>query len=206
MSHDTILSNAVRKAIEESNTTVLCVLCTSSESEIFTSCRSDNKPGERHDVHAEEVFLNQADNKDFSQITSLYIKNSPCVNCSKKLIEAFKGSRNKPTIYIGRIYNLEDANDRNGLESLLMEGFKMEVWEEVNKALQSKEWPESEQIDEEKRNNTRAKRTHEYLQKLKQDYLGNLARECIGQLKSCNDESWKQKIVRIIRNAISMKK
>ena len=62
---------------------------------------------------------------------TIWIKNSPCARCSKVLINFFSNNR-KPKIYFGRIYRLDDDEDREGLIDLLQNGFELEVWETLH--------------------------------------------------------------------------
>ena len=38
----------------------------------------------------------------------------------------------KPTIYVGRIWHLNDKNDDQGLINLMKAGFKIKVWETLH--------------------------------------------------------------------------
>lgn len=149
-------------ASAEKSTTILWT----NKGDTYRSYHSSGKPGEKHDVHAEMSFLNQVETLE--GITDMFIKNSPCSKCSRELIARFASYHKKPRIYVGRIYNLEDEEDRRGLKELLKEGFELKVWEELNLMLQNKEWPQDE-VDEEKRNNIRSKNTHRYLKELKSE-------------------------------------
>lgn len=81
-------------------------------------------------------------------ITALWIKNTPCANCSKALVEYFK-NHDKPTLYVGQIWHLSDRDDDQGLVNLIKAGFKIKVWEKLHNIIH--------------RSNTR---TAEYLQRL----------------------------------------
>ena len=79
---------------------------------------------------AEIVFIKDTPNPE--DITGLWITNSPCYNCAQHLIKHFKSCRKKPDIFIGNIYQQEKEkmkkNDE-GLQDLMKEGFKIQVWE-----------------------------------------------------------------------------
>ena len=80
--------------------------------------------------HAEIVFIKDTPNPE--DITGLWITNSPCYNCAQHLIKHFKSCHPKPDIFIGNIYQQEKEkmkkNDE-GLQDLMKEGFKIQVWE-----------------------------------------------------------------------------
>ena len=149
---------AVEIALKERHTTVLLT----SEGKIYYSYCSNDKLQE-HDVHAERVFLKESNN--LKSISYLYIKNSPCAECSSVLIKSYKMYPDKPKIYIGRIYNLDNTKDKEGLKHLLLEGFEIEVWKSLNEKLKCQKL--NGEVREEKKNNIRAKMTSIYLQDLK---------------------------------------
>lgn len=145
---------AVEQAVSLRHTTVLLT----SEGKIYYSCYSSNDLKlDKHDKHAEKVLLEEP-NETLRNITYLYIKNSPCAECSSLLIQYYRAYSRKPKIYIGRIYNLEDTNDKEGLKKLLVEGFEILVWEELNERLKNR-------VPNDKKE--RAKYTNNYLKKLK---------------------------------------
>ena len=76
-------------------------------------------------LHAEVLFTRDTLP---CNIHTIWIKNSPCAKCSKVLITFFHKIR-KPKIYFGRIYQLDDEEDCEGLIDLLQNGFELEVWE-----------------------------------------------------------------------------
>ena len=76
------------------------------------------------------MFIKDRSNNP-NHITTLWIKNSPCADCSRALIEYFNHYR-KPTIYVGRIWHLNDRNDDQGLINLMRAGFKIKVWETLH--------------------------------------------------------------------------
>ena len=75
------------------------------------------------------MFINDISNNP-DHITTLWIKNSPCADCSRELIEYFE-NHHKPTIYVGKIWHFDDKNDR-GLINLMKAGFKIKVWETLH--------------------------------------------------------------------------
>lgn len=75
--------------------------------------------------HAEKVFIRRTSASD---INSIWIKNSPCADCSRRLINYFSMRFTKPTIYIGKIWDGDDSNNRQGLKNMIMKGFTLEVW------------------------------------------------------------------------------
>ena len=77
-----------------------------------------NKP---EGVHAEILFIR--DNQSSSQITALWLKDSPCRHCSERLITHFKYN-SKPKIFIGTI-----PSNTEGITALNKEGFKICSWE-----------------------------------------------------------------------------
>ena len=65
----------------------------------------------------------------FIDIHGIWIKNSPCRDCSSCLIDHFSMRCTKPTIYIGKIWEGDNEDNRQGLENLRMEGFTLQVWD-----------------------------------------------------------------------------
>ncbi|XP_019849039.1 PREDICTED: uncharacterized protein LOC109580384 [Amphimedon queenslandica] len=84
-------------------------------------------------THAEIQFI--SDNQNPKTVTDLWIKNSPCASCSQSLIQYFKDCPKKPTIYIGRIWHLNDSFDDQGLIDIIEAGFTLSVWGELNALL-----------------------------------------------------------------------
>ena len=76
------------------------------------------------------MFIKDRSNNP-NHITTLWIKNSPCADCSRALIEYFNHYR-KPTIYVGRIWHLNDRNDDQGLINLMRADFKIKVWKTLH--------------------------------------------------------------------------
>ena len=75
------------------------------------------------------MFINDISNNP-DHITTLWIKNSPCADCSRALLEYFE-NHHKPTIYVGKIWRYDDKNDC-GLINLMKAGFEIKVWETLN--------------------------------------------------------------------------
>ena len=96
--------------------------------------------------HAEAKFC-----KDISvpvraeSIDKIWIKNSPCANCSQKLLNCFKGIRKKPEILIGRIYRLDDKDDFKEMKNLYANGFEVRTWNEFLMHSDSDKQPEQTQ-------------------------------------------------------------
>ena len=86
-----------------------------------------NTPGGKH---AEILFITSK--KQPLHISTMKIKNSPCHNCSTELINHFRHRHQKPTIFVGRIWHLDDLSDREGLQQLLKKGFKIRVWQTLH--------------------------------------------------------------------------
>ena len=83
---------------------------------------------ERHQQHAEKIFVHTT-SVSASDIHSIWIKNSPCADCSRLLIDHFSMTDSKPTIYIGKIWDGDDGDNRQGLRNLIIEGFMLKVWD-----------------------------------------------------------------------------
>ena len=79
-----------------------------------------------------EVVLASTKEANARDITRMWIKNSPCSKCTKVLSKFFVNTVHKPVIYVGSIYEPDDKEDRDGLLSLLREGFRIEVWNTMN--------------------------------------------------------------------------
>ena len=78
--------------------------------------------------HAERVMIRRTPTAA-NNIDSIWIKNSPCADCSSCLIRHFSMTDSKPTIYIGKIWEGDNEDNRQGLENLRMEGFTLQVWD-----------------------------------------------------------------------------
>ena len=78
--------------------------------------------------HAEEVFIRKTRN-DIWWIDTIWIKNSPCRGCADKLIQHFDSKTNKPTLYIGKIWQGDKTANREGLDEMKAKGFHLKVWE-----------------------------------------------------------------------------
>ena len=83
---------------------------------------------ERRQQHAEKIFV-RTTSIPASNIRSIWIKNSPCADCSSLLINHFSMTDMKPTIYIGKIWDGDDSNNRQGLRNMIIEGFVLKVWD-----------------------------------------------------------------------------
>ena len=86
-----------------------------------------NTPGGKH---AEILFITSK--KQPLHISTMRITNSPCQNCSTELINHFYHQRQKPAIFVGRIWHLDDPNHREGLRQLLINGFDIRVWQTLH--------------------------------------------------------------------------
>ena len=77
--------------------------------------------------HAEEVFLEKGVTGEGDE---LYFKNSPCENCTNKLIEHYGQITIKPTIYIGKIWKPQISyyNAKTELRKLKKNGFRLKTW------------------------------------------------------------------------------
>ena len=78
--------------------------------------------------HAEKVFIRKTRN-DTRWIDTIWIKNSPCRSCADKLIQHFASKIYKPTLYIGKIWQGDETANREGLDEMKANGFRLEVWE-----------------------------------------------------------------------------
>ena len=78
--------------------------------------------------HAEEVFIRKTRN-DIWWIDTIWIKNSPCRGCADKLIQHFDSKIDKPTLYIGKIWEGDETANREGLKQMKAIGFRLKVWE-----------------------------------------------------------------------------
>ena len=83
--------------------------------------RSESNPSK----HAEVILTRKTQARN---ITKIWIKNSPCAQCSRVLIQFFNNCR-KPIIYVGRIYRPDNQEDHEGLMNLVQQGFELNVWE-----------------------------------------------------------------------------
>lgn len=97
--------------------------------------RSTREQQHAEAVHAEVVFKNilLKNKEDLNSITEVWLSNSPCANCSKELLDLYKDSSHKPTIYIGHIYKLQNHYNKKEMVNMARAGFKLEIWEEFSK-------------------------------------------------------------------------
>ena len=116
---------------------------------VTNECKLYRSQRVRPFLHAEVLFTK--DTLPYN-IHTIWIKNSPCAKCSKVLITFFHKTQ-KPKIYFGRIYRLDDEEDREGLINLLQNGFELEVWETLHTLM----YP------------IRSKTTQKYLREVKQE-------------------------------------
>ena len=82
--------------------------------------------------HVERVFMERATAKNISDI---WIKCSPCVVYSHKLIKYFSSCKDKPTIYFANIWRPGNMDDKEGLTELTEEGFKIKEWTKLKKRM-----------------------------------------------------------------------
>lgn len=82
-------------------------------------------------LHAEALMM-----KRFKpgNIMEIHIKNSPCSDCARKLIDYFWYVP-KPTIYVGRIWRLKNHLDRLWLKKMIHQGFRIKVWSKLHAAM-----------------------------------------------------------------------
>ena len=100
-------------------------------------------------THAEFIFTRKT---QAHNITEIWIKNSPCAQCSQVLIQFFKNCRKKPIIYVGRIYRPDNQEDNEGLMNLVQQGFELKVWETLHTMMYG----------------SYSRKTHNYLRDVKQ--------------------------------------
>lgn len=81
--------------------------------------------GEDANEHAEMVMMK--DNQ-LSDISKIYIRNTPCYDCSTEMITFYK--KRKPTIYIGKIWKGNSEKNDEGLMKLIKSGFTLRGWRE----------------------------------------------------------------------------
>ena len=78
--------------------------------------------------HAERVMIHTTPISP-NNIHSIWIKNSPCGDCSSFLINHFSTTHTKPTIYIGKIWEGDNRYNCQGLRNMIMELFTLQVWD-----------------------------------------------------------------------------
>ena len=76
------------------------------------------------------MFINDPLNKP-NHTKALWIKNSPCADCSRALYKYFN-HYHKPIIYVGQVWRLRNRNDNEGLKNLMKAGFEIKVWETLH--------------------------------------------------------------------------
>lgn len=107
-----------------------------SNEEDFDHLRTDTGKLYRNSFfhHTVEVFINNT--TDPRGISKIWLKRSPCVNCSHKLISFYKYIERKPTLYIGQVSRSSTTRDREGMKQLLQNGFKLRTWTRLYRLLQ----------------------------------------------------------------------
>ncbi len=123
----------VQQACEEKDNNHLLT----SRNDIFSS------KGNEH-VIEQLVKEYKSDKRIAKDITSIWIKWSPCSACSTKLMNFFKKTELKPTLYIAEIYRQEDYEDRENMKDLLEKGFQLEVWRTLKNKMHGKKDNETE--------------------------------------------------------------
>lgn len=78
--------------------------------------------------HAMEVFV--LDTQDPESIIKIWIKESPCQRCCKRIVKLYRDCPIKPLLYIGLI-----NSDKEGLKVLVRNGFKLKVWTKLHERL-----------------------------------------------------------------------
>ena len=85
--------------------------------------------------HAEIMFTEQK-LRPKSTVRYIEVTNSPCLACANALVTYFQNIRTKPTIYVGRIYGLNEGKPSvGGLHVLKEAKFPLAVWQGANKIL-----------------------------------------------------------------------
>lgn len=75
--------------------------------------------------HAVDLFVN--DTKNPQAITRIWIKNTPCSRCCKKMVNLYSHCTTRPSIYIG--HNNEEYE---GMKVLMRNGFRLKAWTKVH--------------------------------------------------------------------------
>ena len=68
--------------------------------------------------------------------------------CAAKLIDHFRAVKRKPTVHLGQIVDAGCEANKQGLVKLAKAGFRLSVWKELQKLLQSQENAESQELME----------------------------------------------------------
>ncbi len=123
----------VQQACEEKDNNHLLT----SRNDIFSS------KGNEH-VIEQLVKEYKSDKKIAKDITSIWIKWSPCSACSPKLMNFFNKTEPKPTLYIAEIYRQENDEDKENMKLLHKVGFQLEVWQRLKNRMHGKKDNETE--------------------------------------------------------------
>ncbi len=123
----------VQQACEEKDNNHLFT----SRNDIFSSKRDEH-------VIEQLVEKYKSDKSIAKDITSIWIKWSPCSACSTKLMNFFDKTESKPTLYIAEIYRKKNYEDKENMKDLLEKGFQLEVWRTLKNRMYGKKDNETE--------------------------------------------------------------
>ena len=134
-------NNSLRQQEQQSNTSSTQSQHIREEhEEELTSFFRDNNKNLQDAVHCNSKAYNSikmfCDSLHHSEAKIIWISNSPNRNEADQLIHVFEQYDDKPVIYIGRVYNYT-SDDRQGLKELVKAGFKLRVWENVSRKIQT---------------------------------------------------------------------
>jgi hypothetical protein len=65
---------------------------------------------------------------EVNNIQHVHVIKYPSHSCAKELIDIFRGTQNKPTIYIENVHWRMNEMDKEGLRKLIRYGFNLEAW------------------------------------------------------------------------------
>ncbi len=98
--------------------------------------------------HSEAQFI-ESNSASLGNFPNLWINNSPCTACAKKLIDAYAGVTPKPTIHAAHFYRGKDSNKKpidreivlQCLAKMVASGIKLEAfdWKEYQKLVSNLE-------------------------------------------------------------------
>jgi hypothetical protein len=78
-------------------------------------------------IHCTQI-LYRIEHTEVNNIQHVHVIGYPSHSCAEELIDIFRGTQNKPTIYIENVHWRMNEMDKEGLRKLIRYGFNLEAW------------------------------------------------------------------------------